>query len=122
MSDLEAEMAVVVDEYGGTEGIVSFASIIDNLFNEFLPEQERFIDQIDDNVYRISGVTESDEVAEVLGVELVASARTIAGLVIDKLGELPRHGSEVEVAGYLFRVMEIDKRRIITLRAERIDA
>lgn len=120
MREHATEMVVVVDEYGGTEGVVSFSSIVDYLFNEFRPAQQRFIEQLEEETYRISGSAESDEVAEVLDVELDTTRRTVAGMIVDKLGELPHAGSEVEISGYLFRVTEVRQHRIVSVHVSRV--
>ena len=112
MGELGAEMTVVVDEYGGTEGVVSFPGIVAYLFEDFHPETGRAIEQREDGSYRIAGHAEVDEVGATLNVDLETSSRTVAGMILDKVGEFPELGSEIMVAGYVFRVAGISQHRI----------
>lgn len=119
MSELGAEMSVVVDEYGGTEGVVSFPGLVAYLFEDFLPQHERAIEQTGAGSYRIAGHADVDEVAAALNVELTSSSRTIAGMILDRIGEFPEEGAEVSVAGFTFRVSGVSDHRISWLDVER---
>jgi magnesium and cobalt exporter, CNNM family len=112
MSELGAEMSVVVDEYGGTEGVVSFPGLVAYLFEDFLPENARSIEQTGPATYRIAGHVDVDEVASALGVELSGHSRTVAGMILDQLGEFPTEGDEVSLVGYTFRVSGVTHHRI----------
>ncbi|MEE8440092.1 MAG: transporter associated domain-containing protein, partial [Spirochaetia bacterium] len=119
MSELGAEMSVVVDEYGGTEGVVSFPGLVAHLFEDFLPEHERAIEQTGVGSYRIAGHADVDEVAAALNVELTSPSRTIAGMIRDQFGEFPEEGAEVSLAGFTFRVSGVSDHRISWLDVER---
>jgi len=119
MGELGAEMSVVVDEYGGTEGVVSFPGLVAYLFEDFLPEHERAIEQTGAGTYRIAGQADVDEVAAALNVELTSPSRTIAGMILDQFGEFPEEGSEVSLAGYTFRVSGVSDHRVSWLDVER---
>lgn len=119
MSELGAEMSVVVDEYGGTEGVVSFPGLVAYLFEDFLPEHERAIEQTGAGSYRIAGHADIDEVAAALNVELTSPSRTIAGMILDQFGEFPEEGAEVSLAGFTFRVSGLSDHRISWLDVER---
>ncbi len=119
MSELGAEMSVVVDEYGGAEGVVSFPGLVAYLFEDFLPQHERAIEQTGAGSYRIAGHADVDEVAAALNVELSSSSRTIAGMILDQIGEFPEEGSELSLAGFIFRVSGVSEHRISWLDVER---
>jgi len=121
MSERSTEMAVVVDEYGGTEGVVSFPGLVAYLFEDFRPEHERAIEQTGDDTYRIAGHADVREVAAALNVELESTSRTIAGLILDEIGEFPRPGREVEQAGFVFTVADVTDRRISWVHVRRSD-
>jgi putative hemolysin len=111
-------MAVVVDEYGGTAGIVTLEdlieSILGNIQDEYDNEEEDF-SIINDNTYNIDGSTSLDEVSRLLDVDLPeGDYDTIAGLVIDILGTIPNEGEHqsVTVSGITFTVDEVEDRRI----------
>lgn len=112
MSDHASELAVVVDEYGGTQGLVSYRAMVDYLFDEFLPPGERSIQTLEDGRYRFAGSVELHDVEDVLGVELDVNSRTVAGLIIETLGELPRAGATAVVSGYRFTAVEAAGHRI----------
>jgi putative hemolysin len=119
MSELGTEMCVVVDEYGGTEGIVSFPGLVDYLFEDFRPEHERAIEPVAGARFRIAGTADIGDVEAALGVEIGGSSRTIAGVVLEELGEFPKPGAEATIAGHVFRVEAIQDRRIVWLEARR---
>lgn len=119
MSDLGSELAVVVDEYGGTEGLVTYGAMVDYLFDDFMPESERTIQQLPDGRYRFAGSVEITDVEDTLDVQLNADRRTIAGLVIERVGDLPQLGAAVVVAGFRFTVTGADGRRITWVEVSR---
>ena len=116
-------MAVVIDEYGGTAGIVTMEdlleSIVGDIQDEYDHEEEEF-SMIDDSTYTIDGTAELEEVSELLGVELPEGEYdTLGGLIIDRLGRIPHEGEHpaVEIAGVTFTVEEVEERRIEKVRA-----
>jgi putative hemolysin len=119
MTELGSELAVVVDEYGGTEGLVSYGTMVDYLFDEFLPEHARTVQALPDGRYRFAGSVEVADVEETLEIETGAASRTIAGLIAEALGELPAEGASVAVAGYRFTVRAARGRRITWVEATR---
>ena len=119
MSELGTEMSIVVDEYGGAEGVVSFPGLVAYLFEDFLPQHERAIEQTGAGSYRIAGHADVDEVAAALNVELTSSSRTIAGMILDRIGEFPEEGAGVSIAGFTFRVSGVSDHRISWLDVER---
>ncbi|TFH06472.1 MAG: HlyC/CorC family transporter [Spirochaetales bacterium] len=120
MSEMHAEMAVVVDEYGGTEGLVSFPTVMDYLFGDFMAVHDQPIHLVEEGTHRIAGGTELGEVEAVLRAEFQSESRTIGGLVIDVLGDLPKVGSSVVVSGYRFTVESVSRRRIAWLLADKV--
>ena len=116
-------MAVVIDEYGGTAGIVTMEdlleSIVGDIQDEYDHEEEEF-SMIDDSTYTIDGAAELEEVSELLGVDLPKGEYdTLGGLIIDRLGRIPLEGEHpsVEIAGITFTVEEVEERRIEKVRA-----
>lgn len=120
MTAMKTEMAVVVDEYGGTEGIVTTEAVIRYLFSDFAAPSDQSIKSVDDDVYRIAGRTNVRDVEAVLHVELPRESRTIGGMVTDALGDLPREGSSVEVKGYRFTVERVAGHRVAWLRVQAV--
>lgn len=116
-------VAVVIDEYGGTAGIVTLGTIAELLLgpvgDEFEPGRVLF-DQRPDGSLLIDGLTPLDDVRERLGIELAeVPADTISGLIVDRLGRVAEVGDAVDEEGVRFEVIAVDGRRIDKVRAIR---
>jgi magnesium and cobalt transporter len=114
-------MAIVVDEYGGVCGLVTIEDVIEQIIgdidDEFDIEDDQNIRRDGEQEYIVRGATRIDEFNEFFGVQLQeAGFDTIAGLVLKQLGHVPRRGEAVTIAGFDFRVVRADRRRIDTLR------
>jgi putative hemolysin len=109
-------MAIVIDEYGGMEGIVTLEDLLEEIVGEIedefdLPDES--VEQVDEDTIRIDGTFPIDDFNEQFRTELEAEGyHTIAGFVLDQLGREPEAGDEVSHDGMLFRVEEVDGRRI----------
>ena len=89
-------LAVVVDEYGGTEGIVTLADILEEIVSDALPtgEEDLYIEELDDTRLLVGGHARLDDISEHRGFELQAEGLdTISGLIFNRLGYLPPTGS-----------------------------
>lgn len=124
MSERHVQMAVVVDEYGGTAGIVTLEdileSIVGNIQDEYDNEDEE-ISQINDTTFTIDGTTDLDEVDELVGLTLPeGDYDTLGGFIISLLGFLPKDGenNEVEFENIRFTVLNVEERRIGKVRVE----
>ena len=126
MNESRTQFAIVVDEYGGTAGIVTLEdvleSIVGNIQDEYDDEEEE-ITKIDETTFTIDGTIDLDEVDELVGVELPeGDYDTLGGFVISLLGYLPSEiGDEPIVAEYKnlrFTVISIDERRIDEIKVE----
>ena len=126
MNESRMQFAIVVDEYGGTAGIVTLEdvleSIVGNIQDEYDDEEEE-ITQINETTFTVDGTTDLDEVNELVGVELPeGDYDTLGGFVISLLGYLPSEiGEEPIVAEHenlRFTVISIDERRIDEIKVE----
>lgn len=126
MTETRIMLAIVVDEYGGTAGIVTMEdvleSIVGNIRDEY-DDEEELVTQIDEKTYTFDGVADIDEVEKVLGMKFPeGDYDTLAGFVINLLGYLPTGEKENEVAVYenlTFTVLEVDERRIEKIKVEK---
>jgi len=125
MRETKNHMAIVVDEYGGTAGIVTFEDLIEEItgeiYDETDEEEDAEIQHLRPNHYRIQGSANLEDVAEELKVLLDdenGDYDTIAGFIIAQLGVIPKVGTKFKHEHVLFTVEEADERRIITVLAE----
>lgn len=114
-------MAVVIDEYGGTAGIVTIEDlmeeIVGNIFDEYDVDKIDF-EKLDDRTYRIGGSVSLDAVEDYLDVELPTDTYdTLCGFVMGQLDRVPHDGEKPEITygGYAFRAEKIEGRRITAL-------
>ena len=120
MQKNKVHMAVVIDEYGGTAGIVTIEDlmeeIVGNIFDEYdVDEDENDIEKLDDATYIINGTIDLDTVEEFFDIKLpVDEYDTLSGFVIGQLGRIPEEHDkpEVEFNGLVFKVEEIEEKRI----------
>lgn len=118
---LPLQMALVVDEYGGTAGLVTLEDVVEELVGEVADEHDRRRPDIHrtlDGAWSVPGVLRPDEVREVTGVKVPEdpSYETVGGLVMACLGRMPREGDECEVGGLRVRVERIEGRRVDRVR------
>ena len=119
-------MAIVVDEYGGTSGLVTFEDVIEQIIGNI--EDEFDEDDSADNIFpvsaerwRINAVTEIEDINAYFGTDYSdEEADTIGGLVIQELGRLPVRGDKIALPPLLFTVARADHRRLHTLMAVRM--
>lgn len=127
MNEKRTQIAVAVDEYGGTAGIISFEdlleAIVGNIQDEYDEEEEEEIEQIDENAFDFDGTTDIEEVAEVLGIDIPEGEYdTVGGFMISLLDRIPEDDSisVAEFEGIRFTASEVEDRRIGNVRAERL--
>ena len=114
------QMAIVVDEYGGTAGLVTLEDMIEEIVGEVRDEfegQEALSEIITTpEGTLIDGLVAIDDVNEALGMEIESEAETIGGYVFEVLGRKPELGDEVHRNGHTLRVEELDGLRIAKVR------
>lgn len=122
------QMALVIDEYGGTDGLVSLEDILEMVVGDIEDEhddEEALVTHAGDGVFYADGRADLDEVREIVGADFDTSeheedADTIGGLVVNALGRMPAPGEVVEVVeGFEIEVMDADPRRVKRLRIVR---
>lgn len=119
-------IAIVVDEYGGTAGLVSLEDIIEEIIGEIRDEydkEENLITKIDDNNYLVLGRITIEELKELLDLQINTEEieyDTIAGLVLNYAGQIPKEGYSFEFETYKFTVKEVLNKRIKRILIEKI--
>ena len=106
-----------MDEYGGFSGIVTMEDIIEEVMGEILDEYDENLDieKIDDDNFIVSGLMTLEDVSDYLNIELESEfADTIAGLFIEKLGEIPTNTKNCEVTfdNITLKLLKLDEKRI----------
>lgn len=112
-------MAIVVDEYGGTAGIITMEDLVEeimgNIQDEYDEEEAPEISVLDDNTMLIEGKTSLDDVAEQLEIELpVDEIDTLSGFIISQVGRIPDEFEDLTIkyAGFVFDVIKVEEKRI----------
>ena len=124
MCEKHMQMAVVVDEYGGTAGIVTMEdlleAIVGNIQDEYDNEDEEIV-EVSENVFTIDGTAYIEEVNELVG-DIIPEGDydTLGGFLISRLGYLPKDGdmTEVEFENLKFTILNVEDRRIGKIRVE----
>ncbi len=123
-------LAIVVDEYGSTLGIVSLEDILEEIVGEIEDEsdtEDPFYSQIDDKNYIFEGKTAISDFAQVLGIDLDdieevrAGAETLAGLMVELRQEMPKIGSKANLLDYVLTVVKVDNFRIDRVKVTKTD-
>lgn len=129
LDDLMAEfqekkvhLALVVDEYGGTSGLVSLEDVIEEIVGDISDEfddEDLVYSKLDDNNYVFEGKTQLKDLYKVIKLddesifeENKGEAETIAGFVLEISGSFPKKGSKIKFKNYIFTVESLDKKRI----------
>lgn len=125
MTETRIQLAIVVDEYGGTAGLVTLEDIIEELVGDIedeYDEQEESIRKIDERTFVFEGITDIEDAGEALNIKFPdGDYDTLAGFVISRLGFLPTKADKnagIEYNNIKFTVLELDERRIEKIKAE----
>ena len=116
-------MAVVVDEYGGTAGIVTMEDLLEEIVGEIVDEfdtESSAIEQIDERTWRVPGRTPIGDLEDEVDAELGDDWDTVGGLVFNTLGHVPSAGECVEYAAFEFCAESVDGRRIHSVIVRRL--
>lgn len=115
-------MAIVVDEFGGTEGIVTVSDIVEEILSDAVPrgDVDLYIEPLEHGRFLVSGNARLDDLTEHLGFEIEAEGLdTIGGYVFNKLGQLPPSGTKIELPLVAITVRRTSRKRIEELLLEK---
>lgn len=128
LKDSDVPMALVHDEYGHFEGIVTPADILEAITGVFRSDLDEDDDQLivkrEDGSWLLAGYMQADEMADQLGIELPENRdyETVAGYVLSHMHHLPATGESVNAQGWRFEVVDLDGRRIDKVIASKLPA
>ncbi|MBO0851104.1 MAG: HlyC/CorC family transporter [Pseudonocardia sp.] len=124
LRESDSQLGVVVDEYGGTDGIVTVEDLIEEIVGDVRDEHDREgpapVRPLGKDSWLVSGLLRADELAEATGfVPPAGDYETLAGMVLERLGRIPDVGDDLDVDGWRLTVMARERNRIAELRLSR---
>jgi CBS domain containing-hemolysin-like protein len=119
------QLAIVVDEYGGTAGLVTLEDLVEEIVGDVRDEHDRAeinpVRPLGRDSWMVSGLLRDDELADATGFRMPAGDyETLAGLVLTRLGRIPEVNDEVRVDGWRITVMRMDRHRVAELRVAKL--
>src|SRR5690606_19580100 len=127
-----AHLAIVVDEYGGTAGLVTLEDAIEQIVGDLADELE--VDASEDDIvriepsssgalrYRVRASARIDAINDAMGTKLPEASETIGALIEERLGRVPRRGDRIVLDDLRFEVLRADASQALLLRTERLPA
>lgn len=118
-------LAIVVDEFGGTEGIITTADIVEEILSDAVPlgEVDLYIEPLENGKFLVSGNARLDDLSEHLGFDIEAEGLdTIGGFVFNRLGYLPASGTKLEIPRLTITVRRTGRKRIEEILLEKTTA
>src|SRR6266496_2581782 len=115
-------LAIVVDEFGGTEGIITMSDIVEEILSDAVPrgDVDLYIEPMEDGKFLVSGNARLDDLSEHLGFEIEAEGiDTIGGFVFNRLGYLPLSGTQLEIPRLAITVLRAGRKRIEEILLEK---
>jgi putative hemolysin len=125
--EMNTHVGIVVDEYGGTAGLISLEDILEEIVGEIRDEydnEESEINKIDDSSYLVLGKTSIDELNELLGDNFSSDTDdydTVGGFILNHTGQIPKEGFSFTLKNCTFTVKEVSKKRISKVVVQKIN-
>jgi len=108
-------IAIVVDEHGGTEGVITMSDIVEEIISDAVPQadEDLYIEALGNNRLIVNGNARLEDINEMLGSELAEEGiDTIGGLVFNRNGSLPKTGATLEIDDLVLTVRRVSRKRV----------
>jgi CBS domain containing-hemolysin-like protein len=118
-------LAIVVDEFGGTEGVVTFNDIVEEVIGDAVPRRDEvlYIEEISNGKWLANGSARLDDLGELMGIDLKREGLdTIGGLIFNQLGYLPKPGTTVDIPPLHLEIRRSSRKRVLEVAVERTAA
>ena len=112
------EMALVIDEYGGTAGIVTFQNLVEDFLYFFYPSKTEF-QVLDQGRYLFPGNIALEKVSDLLSTELESENRTLSGYIIERIEDIPAVGAELSIDGNTLIVKKVSRRKVLEVEVRK---
>lgn len=120
-----SHLAIVIDEFGGTAGLVTLEDLLEEMVGEITDEfdvEQALVEKLEEGRYRVSGRVPLSELSEALEAELPSGRwSTVGGLIFTLLGRVPQEGESLDVNGHRFLVERVQRRRIARVLVTELD-
>jgi magnesium and cobalt exporter, CNNM family len=121
--DRKTHLAIVVDEYGGTSGMVTLEDVLEEIVGEIEDEydhEETLFETLEDGSYRVAAKIDIDDLNEEADLQLpTENSDTLGGFIYELIGKVPSQGDEVDYKGYTFTIDRVHRQRIVRVRIRR---
>jgi putative hemolysin len=118
-------MAIVLDEFGGTEGVVTFNDIVEEIIGDAVPrgDEELYIQPVGTSEWLVSGTARLDDLGDQVGKKLeYEGIDTISGLIFHHLGYLPKPGAKLEINSLQLEVRQSSRKRVLEVFVKNMDS
>jgi putative hemolysin len=123
MQKSKTHIAVVIDEYGGTAGLITIEDLLEEIVGNIFDEYDDVVldyEKIDDNTYIVSGMLDIGEINDILDTKIPEEEfDTVSGMLLSHSSKMPEVGDEVDMGSIYFRIEEVDDKRISKIRVEK---
>ncbi|MCA9412159.1 MAG: HlyC/CorC family transporter, partial [Candidatus Omnitrophica bacterium] len=120
----KTHIAIVVDEYGGTEGLVTIEDVLEEIVGDIEDEfdqDKHLMEEISPGLWEVDAAIDAEDLEDEIGIVFPEDVdfESLAGFLIERHGDLPKTGEEIAHEHYLFTILDADERRISKVRIER---
>ncbi|MGE5631053.1 MAG: hemolysin family protein [Caulobacteraceae bacterium] len=123
MQKSKTHIAIVIDEYGGTAGLITIEDLLEEIVGNIFDEYDDVVldyEKIDDDTYIVNGMLDIGDINDILDISLPEEEfDTISGMVLSHSGKMPEVGDEGTIENIYFRIEEVDDKRISKIRLEK---